>query len=56
MKLRRYKVYHKHNPSIFVVIKNYTYSPMEIKSRAIKASPHFDYSDWTALRIQRVDK
>lgn len=54
--MNRYKVYHKHNPSDFVVVKNSGYFPMEIKSRAIEAHAKFSYADWTALRIRRIDK
>jgi hypothetical protein len=54
--MQRYKVYHRHNPSIFVVVKINGYLPIEIKSKAIKSSDLLDYSDWSKLVIRRIDK
>jgi len=54
--MRRYKVYHRHNPSVFVMVNNDRYSPPEIKSKAIKSSDLFDYSDWSKLVIVRIVK
>ena len=54
--MRRYKVYHRHNPSVFIIVNNDRYSPLEIKSKAIKSSNLFDRSDWSKLVIRRIDK
>jgi len=56
VKIQRYKVYHRHNPSVFVMVDNDGYFPLEIKSKAIKSSGLFDYPDWSKLVIRRVDK
>ena len=53
--MRRYKVYRKDDATAFVVVKSSGFFPMEIKSRAIKASNNFTYADWTKLQIKRVD-
>lgn len=47
-----YKMYHMHNPSDFIMIENDGFFPMEIKSKAIKASTRFTFTDWTSLRIR----
>lgn len=54
--MQRYKVYHRHNPSVFVIVNNDRYSSPEIKSKAIKSSNLFDQSEWSKLVIRRVDK
>jgi len=56
MKMQRYKVYHRHNPNVFVMVNNDGYSPLEIKSKAIKSSDLFDQSDWSKLVIIRIVK
>ena len=53
--MRKYKVYHKHNPSAFVVVDNAGYFPMEIKAKAIKSSDLFNYSDWSHLVVRRME-
>jgi len=55
-KMQRYKVYHRHNPSVFVMVNNKGYFPLEIKSKAIKSSDLFDQSEWSKLAVRRVDK
>lgn len=52
VKLAKYRVYHKDRPSAYVVIDNDGYFPMEIKSKAIKSSTLFSYSDWSNLRVR----
>ena len=54
--MQRYKVYHRHNPSVFVIVNYDGYSPLEIKSKAIKSSNLFDQSEWSKLVIRRMDK
>lgn len=54
MKVLRYKVFHKDNPSISVEVRADGYSPMDIKSRAINQSDHFGWADYPSLRIERV--
>jgi len=48
----KYKVYHKHNPSDFILVENDGYFIMEIKSKAIKAHARFNYSDWNKLLVR----
>jgi len=54
--MQRYKVYHRHNPSVFVIVNNDRYSPLEIRSKAIKSSSLFDQSEWSKLVIRRMGK
>jgi len=54
VKVLRYRVYHKDNPSISVEVRADGYSPMDIKSRAIKQSDRFGWADYPSLRIERV--
>jgi len=55
-KMQRYKVYHRHNPSVFVMVNNNGYFPLEIKSKAIKSSDLFDQSEWSKLAVKRIDQ
>ena len=49
-----WKVYHRHNPSVYVIVEYEGYYPSDIKGRAIKEFDKFSWSDLDMLLVRKA--